>query len=186
MSEIVGGRVKLRLRGFSRSLPYSLLRAREAVMNRFRPALRLFNITEQQWRVLRVLSSVEAMEVTALAEATCLLAPSLSRILNDMEERGLVQRSAVPEDLRRTLVSITPKGWTLIDAVMPYSDGIYAEIRSVVGDDRIEEIQTQLRYLVEQLEKLPPIVYDEDELSPEISQLSSGQQRGRPKNPSGD
>jgi len=155
-------------------------------MNRFRPALRLFNITEQQWRVLRVLSSVEDIEVMALAEATCLLAPSLSRILNDMEERGLVQRSAVPEDLRRSLVSITPKGLTLIDAVVPYSDSIYAEIRRVIGDERIEQLQSQLRDLVEELEKLPPIVYEEDELSPELSQLSSGHQRGRPKNPVGE
>lgn len=159
----------------------SLLRAREAVMNRFRSSLRLFNITEQQWRVLRALSSVEAMEVTALAEATCLLAPSLSRIVNDMEERGLVKRSTVPQDLRRTLVSITPKGYMLIDAVAPYSESIYGEITRVFGEEKMELLQSLLKELAQELDKLPPIVYPENELSPEISQLSSGQQRGRPK-----
>ena len=43
------------LREFDRSLPMALLRAREAVMARFRPLFRLHGVTEQQWRVLRAL-----------------------------------------------------------------------------------------------------------------------------------
>ena len=99
------GKMKVRLRSFSNSLPMSLLKARESVMQRFRSSLRLFNITEQQWRVLRALSSVESIEVTVLAKATFLLAPSLSRILKDLEERHLVIKTPVAKDLRRSLVS---------------------------------------------------------------------------------
>ena len=43
------------MRAFSRSLPMQLLRAREAVMQRFRPMLHQHGVTEQQWRVIRVL-----------------------------------------------------------------------------------------------------------------------------------
>ncbi len=43
------------MREFSRSLPMSLLRAREAVMRQFRPSLRNHGLTEQQWRILRAL-----------------------------------------------------------------------------------------------------------------------------------
>ena len=39
-----------------RSLPIMLLRAREAVMKRFRPMLKAHGLSEQQWRVLRVLN----------------------------------------------------------------------------------------------------------------------------------
>ncbi|MGH7006661.1 MAG: hypothetical protein ACREIP_22160, partial [Alphaproteobacteria bacterium] len=38
------------MRAFSRSLPMQLLRAREAVMQRFRPMLHQHGVTEQQWR----------------------------------------------------------------------------------------------------------------------------------------
>lgn len=69
---------RVRLREFSRSLPMALLRAREAVMRHFRPSLRAFDVTEQQWRVLRALSAIPEIEVTELANATFLLAPSLS------------------------------------------------------------------------------------------------------------
>ena len=47
------------MRDFSRSLPMSLLRAREAVMRHFRPSLRDHGLTEQQWRILRALASVD-------------------------------------------------------------------------------------------------------------------------------
>ncbi len=73
---------------FSESLPMALLRTREAVMRLFRPGLRSHGVTEQQWRILRALAHAGPMEVTELAEATFLLAPSLSRILPDLEKRA--------------------------------------------------------------------------------------------------
>ena len=45
-----------------------LLLAREAVMERFRPMLRDFGVTEQQWRVLRSLEEVGAMDLGDLAD----------------------------------------------------------------------------------------------------------------------
>src|SRR5579883_1276119 len=82
----------LKIRDFSQSLPMLLLRAREAVMRYFRPSLLEHGVTEQQWRVLRALSTADEMEVMILANATYLLPPSLSRILKDLQRRGLVKR----------------------------------------------------------------------------------------------
>ncbi len=82
------------MREFSRSLPMSLLRAREAVMRQFRPSLRNHGLTEQQWRILRALTAVDTIEVTELARVAFLLGPSLSRILRDLEARDLIERRA--------------------------------------------------------------------------------------------
>lgn len=147
---------KVRLRSFSHSLPMSLLQAREAVMSRFRASLRAHNITEQQWRVLRALSSVDQIEVTALAKATLLLPPSLSRILKDMTDRGLVKKRGVSTDLRRILVSITPDGLILIDAIAPLSEGIYAEITTAFGEENMALLQGLLTELSNCLTDLPP------------------------------
>jgi hypothetical protein len=62
------------------SLPIALLRAREAVMAYFRPHHRKGGITEQQWRVIRVLYLDGETDATSLARCSYLLAPSLSRI----------------------------------------------------------------------------------------------------------
>jgi homoprotocatechuate degradation regulator HpaR len=177
----INARAKVRLRSFSRSLPMSLLQAREAVMRRFRQALRIFGVTEQQWRVLRALSSVEAIEITELAEATCLLAPSLTRILRDLEQRGFLVKSQVKEDLRRAVVSITPKGLQLIDVMAPYSEGIYSEITEAYGKERLEHLQSLLKELVQAVEGLPPIVYDMNQLELDISLFEARPPRGRPR-----
>src|SRR5258707_12488907 len=91
------------MREFSRSLPMSLLRAREAVMRHFRASLRQHGLTEQQWRILRALASVDTIEVTELARMAFLLAPSLSRILRGLEARHLIERRVAKADLRRGL-----------------------------------------------------------------------------------
>ena len=98
------------MREFSRSLPMSLLRAREAVMRQFRPSLRQHGLTEQQWRILRALAAIDTIEVTELARAAFLLGPSLSRILRDLEARHLIERRTDQADLRRAVVSISEKG----------------------------------------------------------------------------
>lgn len=174
------GRVKLRVRGFTRSLPMSLLNAREAVMGRFRSTLRLFNVTEQQWRVLRTLCAVESLEVLELAEATGLLAPSLSRIVSDLEERELISRKQVPHDLRRAEVSVTQRGRDLIEAMEPYSDAIYAEILEAFGKEKLEQLLGLLKDLTNELQQLPPVNLEADESSVERLRLGSPQ-RGRPR-----
>ncbi|MGA7810058.1 MAG: MarR family transcriptional regulator, partial [Bradyrhizobium sp.] len=77
----------------------SLLRAREAVMRQFRPSLRRHDLTEQQWRILRALASIDEIEVTELARTAFLLAPSLSRILRDLDARRLIERRTAKTDL---------------------------------------------------------------------------------------
>src|SRR6266700_1804258 len=135
------------MREFSRSLPMSLLRAREAVMRQFRPSLRNHGLTEQQWRILRALTAVDAIEVTELARVAFLLGPSLSRILRDLEARQLIERRTAKADLRRAVVSISAKGLKLIEAVAPTSEAIYAEITSRYGARKLAELQDMLGVL---------------------------------------
>ena len=135
------------MREFSRSLPMSLLRAREAVMRQFRPSLRSHGLTEQQWRILRALAAVDAIEVTELAHVAFLLGPSLSRILRDLEARHLIERKTAKTDLRRAVVSISAKGLKLIEAVAPSSEAIYAAITRRYGARKLAELQDMLRTL---------------------------------------
>jgi homoprotocatechuate degradation regulator HpaR len=150
------GGAEPRLRDFSKSLPMSLLRAREAVMRHFRASLRRHDLTEQQWRVLRALTDQEAIEAAALARATFLLPPSLSRILRDLEERGLVVRGNAREDLRRARVSISPRGLAVIEAVAPESERIYARIADAFGPEDLVRLQSLLHELERRATALAP------------------------------
>jgi homoprotocatechuate degradation regulator HpaR len=135
------------MREFSRSLPMSLLRAREAVMRHFRPSLRQHGLTEQQWRILRALASIEAAEVTELARTAFLLGPSLSRILRDLEARNLIERKTAKADQRRSMVSISKEGVKLMASVAPSSEVIYAEITRRFGARKLAELQDMLGQL---------------------------------------
>src|SRR5713226_4670171 len=142
------------MREFSRSLPMSLLRAREAVMRHFRPSLRDHGLTEQQWRILRALAAIDTIEVTELARMAFLLGPSLSRILRDLETRGLLERRAVETDQRRGTVSISPKGVKLMASVAPTSEAIYASITKRYGARKLAELQDMLAELEASLSEL--------------------------------
>jgi homoprotocatechuate degradation regulator HpaR len=142
------------MREFSRSLPMSLLRAREAVMRHFRPSLRDHGLTEQQWRILRALASVDAIEVTELARMAFLLGPSLSRILRDLEARQLIERRVAKADLRRGVVSISVKGLRLIEAVAPTSEAIYAAMTRRYGARKLTELQFMLHELEHRLSEM--------------------------------
>jgi homoprotocatechuate degradation regulator HpaR len=146
----------VRLRDFSRSLPMSLLRTREAVMRHFRASLRRFELTEQQWRVLRALSSVPEMEINDLVRSTHLLAPSLSRILRDLDARGLIVRRAQESDLRRALIAISPTGIALMEQVAPMSEAIYAEITRRFGAERLAALQAMLGELEAEMSAYAP------------------------------
>jgi homoprotocatechuate degradation regulator HpaR len=151
------------MREFSRSLPMSLLRAREAVMRQFRPSLRRHDLTEQQWRILRALTAVDTIEVTELARTAFLLGPSLSRILRDLEARNLIERRTPEADLRRGVVSISPKGLKLIEAVAPTSEAIYATITKRYGARKLAELQAMLGALESSLAELEVVGDGDDE-----------------------
>ena len=121
--------------------------AMAAVMRQFRPSLRRHGLTEQQWRILRALSAVNAIEVTELARTAFLLGPSLSRILRDLEVRQLIERRTAKVDLRRGVVSISQKGLKLIELIAPTSEFIYAEITQRFGAQKLAELQNMLAAL---------------------------------------
>jgi len=149
--DLEGGFCRQQRRPYPHFLPAILMRAREAVMARVRPTLKAFEVTEPQWRVLRTLGSVEEVEVTRLAELVFLLPSSLSRILRDLSDRGLINRRASEEDLRRGLVSISEEGLALIEAAMPSAAQVNAEIELLYGPERMAELRRLLIELEEAL-----------------------------------
>jgi homoprotocatechuate degradation regulator HpaR len=149
------GGSRVPMRDFSRSLPMSLLRARESVMRHFRPSLRAHGLTEQQWRILRALASIDDIEVTELARLAYLLGPSLSRILRDLETRRLIARRVVKADLRRSMVSITAHGLRLIETVAPSSEAIYAEMTRRYGARALADLHEMLHRLETSLLAMP-------------------------------
>ena len=131
-----------------RSLPMALLRAREVVMAHFRPMLARYEITEQQWRALRELAEAGPMEATELANRASILPPSLTRILQAMEDRKFIIRGRVKGDGRRAILAITPAGLALIEELAPERRTIYEAIEKRYGAKEYEKLLDMLEGLI--------------------------------------
>ncbi len=131
----------------SRSLPIALLRAREKVMGPIRALLVDAGVTEQQWRVLRVLNEEGPQEPTHIAERACLLLPSLTRILQTLEQKNLILRRRHPQDGRRQIVEISDTGVQIIHANLAVSVEQAKRVRSQLGPDKHEMLLDLLNEL---------------------------------------
>lgn len=132
------------IRSLAHSLPMALVKAREATMRLFRPRLQARELTEQQWRVLRALGGVETIDATSLANKTVLLAPSLTRILRELERRELVRRGHNTLDRRAAVISLSPKGHELLGEVGAEFEDIYRAIELHVGAEALEDLVRRL------------------------------------------
>ena len=124
----------------NRSLPIALIRAREGIMSPIREMLSVTGITEQQWRVLRVLEEFGRMDTKTLADRSSLLLPSLTRIVATMREKGLVTQTRDDKDRRRQFIEITNAGQAIIDDHSLQAADIVAFFKKKLGQDDYETL----------------------------------------------
>ncbi len=107
-------------------------------MGPIREMLSGVGITEQQWRVLRVLDEDGPMEPTRIAYKACLLLPSLTRILHKLEDKEMIARRRDEQDKRKQIVQITPAGTELIMAHLATNLALFERTRVRIGTERYE------------------------------------------------
>ena len=124
-----------------RNLPRLLLQAREAVMAHTRPSLREHGLSDQQWRVLRVLGEhadeAAGVETGRVAREAYLLGPSLTGVLTRMERDGLIDRARCPQDARRTVVRATAAGLAKVQALSETIEAHYAWMERELGKTKL-------------------------------------------------
>lgn len=135
------------LRETQRSLPMALLRARETVMAPIREMLAEAGVTEQQWRVLRVLEEAGPTETTVLARQASLLAPSLTRMVQTLVKKELVTRRPDQSDARRQVIDIAPSGRAMLAAYRDEAQAIALDLEERFGRRRLEQLLDLLNAL---------------------------------------
>jgi homoprotocatechuate degradation regulator HpaR len=123
-----------------RNLPRLLLQAREAVMTNTRPSLRVHGLSDQQWRVLRVLGEHGTVETGRVSREAFILGPSLTGVLSRMERDGLIKRERDPTDQRRTVVEATAKGKRLVDKLSHTVEAHYAWMEKTLGKANLSHL----------------------------------------------
>jgi len=139
-----------------RNLPLLMLKARERVIGRFRPVLNAHGITEQQWRIVRVLLEAGALEPREIGELCRLSSPSLAGVLARMQEIGFVTRKRLTHDQRRVRVSLTPKSRALAARMTPQIEAVYSRIEQLLGKEFCERLYEALDGVIDKLQPPAP------------------------------
>ncbi len=136
-----------------RNLPRLLLEAREAVMLHTRPSLREHGLSDQQWRVLRVLGEHAdepgGIETGRVANEAYLLGPSLTGVLARMERDGPIERQRCPHDARRTVVRATAAGLAKVQALSQTIEAHYSWMEQQLGKARLTALYDLLDQVIE-------------------------------------
>jgi homoprotocatechuate degradation regulator HpaR len=141
----------------NRNLPLLLLQSRERVLSYFRATLNAHGITEQQWRIVRVLIEVSALEPRQIGELCGISSPSLAGVLERMEQLGLIERRRVTHDQRRVHVSVTPTAKRLAGRMAPEINATYDRIQERIGPELWQRVQQTLDDLIEALPMAEPL-----------------------------
>ncbi len=126
------------------SINISLIQAREALMTHFRPILSDSGVTEQQWRIIRLLAENGTLDFQDLASQACILRPSLTGILTRLEKTGLLVRLKPSNDQRRIYLKLTPEGEKLYTLTCAKVDDCYDTIESLLSREKVAQLQTLL------------------------------------------
>ena len=132
-----------------RNLPRLLLQARESLMAHTRPNLREQGLSDQQWRVLRVLGEHGTVETGRVAREAYILGPSLTGVLARMERDGLIRRERDAQDQRRTVVQATPKGLKMVERLSDSIASHYRWLEETLGKRKLAQLYELLDQLIE-------------------------------------
>ena len=113
-----------------------------------RPSLRAHGLSDQQWRVLRVLGEhaqdPEGVETGRVAKDAFLLGPSLTGVLTRMARDGLIERSPCPQDARRTVVRATAAGLEKVQALSQSIEAHYDWMERQLGKQALQNLYVWL------------------------------------------
>jgi DNA-binding MarR family transcriptional regulator len=99
----------------------SVLKTADALRRRMSELLAPLDLTPQQYNVLRILrgAGVEGIATLAIGERLIEETPGMTRLLDRMEQKGLVLRRRCDKDRRQVLCWISPEGLAMLAKLDP-------------------------------------------------------------------
>jgi DNA-binding MarR family transcriptional regulator len=144
-------------------LPALLAQASQLISGEFHRMARAKGFTVSEWRVLASLAGAEAMSVGRLARISVMKQPTVTRVLDRMEERGHVKRVASDGDRRVTLVRITPAGNRLVAGLIPLALEHERRVLEPFGLARAADLKATLKRMIDLHKDAPDPGVDGDD-----------------------
>lgn len=134
-------------------LPYLMNRVTSRANQLWTKTLREHGLTIGRWQVLSVLSRFDGSRVGTIADLSGGEQPAVSRVIDQMERDGLVNRRPALDDSRAVQVWISPRGRELLDELMPHAEAFVNRMVRTLSDDEIKLMNRVLERVFSDLQE---------------------------------
>lgn len=118
----------------------------------------LKELSKNQPPVIRIIGLAGEIMPSTIGLYTGMEKSTLTRMVDDLEKKGLVCRKNDPQDRRKVLVSLTDKGQACFERLNQLSEEMAEEVLQVMDEKEIEEYMKSLENVVKFLRKLDAIL----------------------------
>jgi len=132
-------------------LPYLMNRLTSRINQLWLRELRPHGLTIPRWQVLSVLVAFNGCRIGELAEMTATEQAVVSRVVDQMQRDGLVERKPGREDFRRVEVWITRQGRALHRKLLPAAELHIKELVKTLPAERSRLMAGELMMMLEGL-----------------------------------
>lgn len=124
-----------------RNVPYLvLMQTSKAVQERIKLEMSENNLTITEFSVLEVLYHKGKQTIQQVGHSILITSGSMTYVIDKLEQRGLLQRSACPEDRRVIHVTLTENGKELMEAIMPKHHELVDYMLGALSNDEAETL----------------------------------------------
>ena len=135
-------------------LPYLLNRAGARIATAFGEEMRPLGASLQMWRVLAALREQDGRRMGDLSLTTSIEVSTLTRLVDNMEEKGLVARRRDSADSRAVLLHVTPAGRRLTRRILPIAERYETVALKGFGAAEADLLKAALRRLYANMDDL--------------------------------
>lgn len=125
------------------------------VRRRFDERARLIGVTRPQWRALTALSRAEGVQQGALAELLEVEPITLCRMIDRLEEAGLVERRRDPDDRRAWNLYLTDKARPLIERLRVIAEEVFSTALADIPEPAVAALTETLTRMRSNLSAAP-------------------------------
>lgn len=111
-------------------------------------------LTQARWIALLQLRRSGPLSQRDLAEQIGVEGPTLVRLLDGLQQGGLIERTATHEDRRVKKIHLTASAYPLIEEITRISDGLREELMEGVPPEDLATAHRVLRLIGDRLERL--------------------------------
>lgn len=134
-----------------KSIGFLIAKARNVLKNEFEKELKPFALSYAHRVILIRLSEKEGLTQKELAQDTYFEQSNLTLMLDKLELKGLVKRSAKENDRRAYIVTITPEGKKLRDSLVQMGEDVMDKALYGLSQEQKDELSRMLQLIYENL-----------------------------------